>query len=153
MRSGQLRFLYAVAVGSSGNEAVTGTLGFKSLSATLKTINNVVPNTLDKVTAAWFPVGDTVIAEECDSSVMVPTTMASNCDPGTKITGTANANANANANNAKGKMTFSSTGVTIVDGASYTESGTGTVMPGGHADIVIEDTTTGGFVIAITLHV
>ncbi|MGO9455830.1 MAG: hypothetical protein ACLP62_02110, partial [Acidimicrobiales bacterium] len=137
---------YVVAVGSSGDEAVTAALGFKLPSATLKSTNSIVPNTVDKVTAASFPASDPVIAEECDSSVIVPTTVASNCDLGTKITGTANA---------KGKVTFSSPGVTVVDGASYTESGTGTVLPGGHADIVIEDTaTTGAFVvIPITLHV
>ena len=136
---------YVVAVGSTGDEAASSALAFKPPFATLKSTTSVVPNTSDKVTAASFPAGDTVIAEECDSSVTVPATLASRCDSGTKITGTANA---------KGKVTFSPPGVTVVDGSSYTESGTGTVSPGGHADIVIDDTTTSDafVVVPITLH-
>ena len=136
---------YVVAVGSTGDEGASAALIFKPPSATLKATSNVVANNVDKVTAAYFPTGDTVIAEECDSSVMVPTTLSSNCNPSTKVTGTTNA---------KGKVTFSSAGVIVVDGGSYTESGSGTVSAGGHADIVIYDTTTSGafVVVPITLH-
>ncbi len=136
---------YVVGVGSTGDEGASLALAFKPPSATLKSASNVVANTVDKPTAAYFPAGDTVIAEECDSSVTVPTTLASDCDPSTKITGSASV---------KGKVAFSSPGVTVVDGASYTESGSGTVLPGGHADVVIDDTTTAGafVIVPITLH-
>ena len=136
---------YVVGVGSTGDEAVSAPLSFTSPSAKLMSSTNVVPNAADKVTAGSFPAGDTVTAEECDSSVAGPSTFASHCDPGTKITGTASS---------KGKVAFSPTGVTVVDGSSYTESGSGTVEPAGHADIVVDDTTTKGafLVIPITLH-
>jgi hypothetical protein len=136
---------YVVAVGSSGDETASGALALATPTAKLKATTNVVPNRADKVTASDFPPGDTVIAEECDSTVVVPGTLATNCDPATKITGITSS---------RGKVVLSPTGVSIVDGASYTESGTGTVVPGGHADVVIDDTTTNGafVVIPITLH-
>lgn len=135
---------FVVAVGSAGDEVASSSLAFTPPTATLKSTSAVVANTVDKVTATSFPAGDTVTAEECDSSVTVAT-LSSHCDGGTTIVGVANA---------KGKVAFSPPGVTIVDGSSYTESGSGTVVPGGGAHIVVNDNTTSGAfaVIPITLH-
>ena len=79
----------------------------------LKETTNVVGNYVDAVKAAGFPIGDTIVAQECDSNVVIPTTVASDCDAATQISGPAGAS---------GKVTFSPTGVTLRVGSAYSDS-------------------------------
>ena len=69
----------------------------------------VVPNHPDKIITSGFPIEDTVTAVECDSSVVVPDSLATACDTATQITGTVAAS---------GKVIFSPTGILVKDGAS-----------------------------------
>ena len=114
------------------DEAVT----FATPTATVKEASNVAPNYVDKVTAAEFPAGDTVTAQECDASV-TSGTVGTNCDGATEITGTAGSN---------GKVTFTSAGVTVLVGNSYSDTAGGTCPAGGSCDIVVNDSTTGAYV-------
>lgn len=135
---------YIVVVGNTGDSTSSAALDFKPPSATVKKTTAVVANYVDKVTAAEFPSGDIVTAQECDSAVNPATNLATNCDTATEITGTVHAN---------GKVIFSPTGVGVKVGSSYVESGSGTVVAGGAADIVVNDSTTSGIsvVVPITL--
>ena len=44
-------------------------------------------NYVDGVKATGFPIGDTVVAQECDASVSVPSTVSTHCDAATQISG------------------------------------------------------------------
>jgi hypothetical protein len=114
------------------DEAVT----FATPTATVKEASNVAPNYVDRVTAAEFPAGDTVTAQECDGNV-TSANLATHCDSTTQITGTAGTN---------GKVTFTAAGVEVLIGSSYSDSAGGTAPAGGSADIVVNDSTTGAYV-------
>ena len=133
-----------IVVSDSANSAVGLELpvSFAAPAVTLSKSTAVAANYLDKVTASGFPVGDTVVAEECDSSVNAATNLATNCDTATAISGTVGAS---------GKVTFSPTGVTVRIGSSYTESGTGSVVAGGSGDIVVADSTNPALSVAIPI--
>ena len=88
-------------------------------------------NYVDAVKAAGFPIGDTIVAQECDSSVVIPTTVASDCDGATQISGPSGA---------AGKVTFSPTGVTLV-GSAYSDSASGTCPFGGTCEVLVSDST------------
>jgi hypothetical protein len=83
-----------------------------------------------------------VVAEECDTTAVVPTTLATNCDSVTAIIGTVAGN---------GKVAFSPTGVRVKVGAAYVESGSGTVTGGGTADLVVMDMSASGVSVAIPI--
>ena len=90
-------------------------------------------------TATEFPVGDTVTAQECDSTV-TSANMATHCDSATQITGTVQPSTG---------VLFSPTGVTVKVGVgSYTDSSGGTCNAGGSCDIVVNDSTDSGFYVA-----
>jgi hypothetical protein len=114
------------------DEAVT----FAVPTATVKEASNVQPNYVDRVTAAEFPAGDTVTAQECDGNV-TSANLVTHCDSATQITGTAGTN---------GKVTFTAAGVTIVVGSAYSDTAGGSCPAGGSCDIVINDSTTGAYV-------
>lgn len=124
---------YVVAVGSNWQYATSGKLRFTKPSATLGKSTSVPANYVDEVTAAHFPVGDTVTAEECDSAVNPATNLSTDCDSATVITGTAGST---------GEVDFSPTGVSVKVGKNFHETGTGTIVKGGTADIVVTDVTT-----------
>ena len=105
---------------------------------TLKEASNVPPNYVDRVTATKFPVGDTVTAEECDSTV-TSANLATHCDNATQITGTVSA---------AGGVAFSPTGVTVLVGGAYSDTAGGTAPAGGTGDIVVNDSTDSGFYVA-----
>ena len=90
----------------------------------------VLGNYLNAVKATGFPIGDTVTAQECDSSVVIPTSVASNCDAATQISGTAGTT---------GVVTFSPTRVTMAVGGAYSDGASGTCPAGGTCDIVVDD--------------
>jgi hypothetical protein len=123
---------HIVAVGGNWQYRASKKLGFTPPTATVKKSVSVPANYIDKVTATDFPPGDSVTALECDSAVNPATNLSTNCDTSTSITGSAAST---------GTVTFSPTGVTVKVGSSYVESGTGTVVAGGSADIVVTDTS------------
>ena len=131
-----------VVVTDSGNAAIGFEVAvtFAAPTATVAKASNVPANYLDTVTAKSFPIGDTVTAQECDSTVVPATTLATNCDPATAVSATIG--------------TYGKAALTlhVVDGASYVESGTGAVVAGGTADIVVSDPTVGvSVVVPITM--
>ena len=87
-------------------------------------------NYTDVVKAAGFPIGDTVVAQECDSSVVIPTSVATDCDSATQITGTAGA---------KGAVVFSPTGVKLLVGQAFSDSANGACSFGGTCEVVVSD--------------
>jgi hypothetical protein len=130
-----------VLVSDSANPSVglEKAVTFAAPTASARETSNVQPNYVDKVTATDFPVGDTVTAQECDGAV-TSANLASHCDSATRITGTVSA---------KGTVTFTSAGVTILIGTSYTDGSGGTAPANGSADIVVNDSSDSGFYIAI----
>ena len=134
-----------VLVSDSTNPSVglDQAVSFAVPTASVKLSANVTANYVDKVTAAEFPGGDTVTAQECESSV-TSANLATHCDNATTLTGTVAAN---------GKVTFTGAGVTVLVG-TYSDSNSGTLHAGGSADIVVTDSTHSGFYVAIpiTLH-
>jgi hypothetical protein len=126
----------AIAVGVS--------VSFAMPTATANVTSAVAANSLDPIFTAGFPVGDSVLAQACDTTVVVPITLTTNCDPATQIAGTVLGN---------GRVAFSPTGVRVKVGSEYVETGSGTVTVGGSADLVVIDTSASGIsvVIPITL--
>lgn len=122
---------YIVVVGNTGDSTSSATLGFTTPTMVVKKTTAVLGNYFEKITAGHFPIGDTVIAQECDGSVTVPETVATNCDTATAITGSVGTN---------GKVTFNPTGVTLLMGSVYSDNAGGTCSPGGTCDIVVTDT-------------
>jgi hypothetical protein len=94
----------------------------------------VLGNYINAVKAVYFPIGDTVTAQECDSSVTVPSTIGSNCDASTKITGTVAANGNVL------WPTTPPLGIMMHVGGGYSDGSSGTCVAGGTCDVVVDDT-------------
>ena len=86
-------------------------------------------NYVDAVKASGFPIGDTVVAQECDASVSVPVTVSTNCDAATEITGAAGTN---------GEVVFSPRCDPPGRGA-YSDSASGTCQVGGTCNIGVTD--------------
>jgi hypothetical protein len=110
--------------------ALGRTIHFAVPKAKVMQTTGVVAGSSDSVTATAFPVGDDVVAVECDTSVSVPGSLTTDCDASTEITGVAGAT---------GSVAFSPAGVTVLAGGAYSETGSGSVSAGGKADIVVED--------------
>jgi hypothetical protein len=119
-------------VTDSNNSAIglSVAVAFTSPTMSLKETTNVLGNYVDSVKAAGFPIGDTIVAQECDPNVVVPTTVTSDCDAATQISGTVAAN---------GKVTFNPTGVTLAVGGAYSDGSAGTCPVGGTCDVVVSD--------------
>ena len=94
------------------------------------------------MTAADFPAGDTVTARECDSHVNPATNLSTRCDSKTAITGHVAST---------GKVTFSPIGVTVQVGSKFVEKGTGTVVAGGKADILVTDSSNSAVSVAVPI--
>jgi hypothetical protein len=107
-------------------------IGFATPSVLLKKTTAALGNYVDGVKVAGIPVGDSVVAQECDASVTVPGTVSTNCDAGTQITGTAGST---------GVVVFSPTGVTLRVGSAFTDSASGTCAFGGTCDIAVTDSS------------
>jgi len=122
-----------IGVTDANNSAVGASLsvGFTSpIVLALKETTNVVGNYVDAVKVASFPIGDTIVAQECDASVSVPSTVSTHCDAATQISGPSGA---------KGTVTFSPTGVTLRVGGGYSDASGGTCPVGGTCDIGLTD--------------
>jgi len=121
---------YVVVVGNTADSTSSVALSFTLPSFTVKKTLGVLGNYVDSVKAVGFPIGDTVVAQECDASVSVPNTVSANCDAATGISGTAGS---------VGKVTFSSTGVQLLVAGAYTDSSGGTCPVGGTCAIGVTD--------------
>ena len=133
---------YLVAIGNTGSYASSVKLGFTAPSSSLTKSTAVPANYVDEVTAAHFPIGDSVTAQECDSAVNPATNLSTNCDSATAISGTVASN---------GEVVFSPTGVTVKVGKHYIEMGAGTVVEGGTADIVVTDQSNSAVYVVIPI--
>ncbi len=125
-----------IGVTDSDNSAigVSTTVGFASPTFLLKETTNVIGNYVDQVKGAGFPVGDTIVAQECDSNVVIPTTVASDC-AAAQISGVAGAS---------GKVAFSPSGVTLKVGAAFSDSANGSCPIGGTCEVVVTDSANTG---------
>jgi YVTN family beta-propeller protein len=103
---------------------------FATPSGGIAKSSGVAANYIDKVTAINYPIGDTISAQECDSGANPTTNLATNCDAATQITGTVAAN---------GKVVFTSPGVKLLVGGSYSDSSGGSCVPGGSCQIALVD--------------
>jgi hypothetical protein len=121
---------YIVVVGNTGDSTASVALAFTTPSFIVKKTTSAVGNYLDVVKATGIPIGDVVTARECDTSVSVPSTLSTNCDAATEISGTAAAS---------GAVVFSPTGVTLKVGTAYSDGASGTCAFGGTCDIAIVD--------------
>ena len=127
---------YIVVVGNTGDQTGSAALGFAAQSFTLKKTTGALGNSVDAVTAVGFPIGDTIVARECDASVSVPSTVSTHCDSSTQSSGTTGAS---------GKVVFtagsSGTGVTLLVGSAYSDSAGGTCELGGSCDVGVTDSS------------
>jgi hypothetical protein len=133
-----------VVLTDPGNAAIalSKSVSFAAPSAHATVTKKVVSGTADTVTALGFPVGDTVTAAECSTSVQVPSGISTNCDTATEISGTVSSS---------GAVTFSPPSLTVGSGSSYTESGLGSVSSGGPAYIVVADSSNPGLFVVIPI--
>ena len=88
----------------------------------------VLGNYLDKVSATHFPIGDVVIATQCEN--VVPLDTQADCDSDTAISGLVGAN---------GTVVFASTGVTMRVGAAYADTANGACNTGGSCVVIVTD--------------
>ena len=121
---------YVVVVGNSGDSNATAALGFRLPEFVTKATAKIIGNYHDPIKAGGFPIGDTVVVQECDSSVSVPATVSTNCDSATAISMTAGATGGA----------IFSPGVQLLDGSAYADTASGTCPAGGTCEIVVTDT-------------
>ena len=63
-----------IGVTDSNNSAIgaSASVGFASPTISLKETTNVIGNYVDAVKAAGFPIGDTIVAQECDPGLVIP---------------------------------------------------------------------------------
>jgi hypothetical protein len=120
---------YVVVVGNSGDATASGALGFTAPHFATKATAKIIGNYPDPIKAGGFPIGDTIVAQECDSSVSVPSTVATNCDTATDISMTASATGGA----------IFSPGLVLRVGSAYSDTAGGTCPPGGTCEIVVTD--------------
>jgi hypothetical protein len=121
---------YVVVVGNNGDSNFAQ-LHFAIPSAAMRKATMVVGNFLDGVVAAHFPIGDTVMAEECNAAVD-PSNPGNNCDAATAITGHAGST---------GAVVFSPSGIRIKVGSDYSDPSSGTCNPGTSCVVVVTDET------------
>ena len=118
---------YIVVVGNTSDFTSSGALSFTLPSFVAKKTTGVVGNYVDGVKAINFPIGDTIVGQECDSSASVPSTASTHCDAATEISGTANT---------KGDLILS---VTLPVGSSFSDTAGGTCPIGGTCLIGLTD--------------
>jgi Putative Ig domain/Neocarzinostatin family len=121
---------YIVAVGNTGDSASSGPLRFSVPHFTLKHTQGLLGNTVDKVEGSGFPIGDNVIAAECDPQVHVPKTVVSHCDQANSIQGSPSSH---------GRVAFTPTAITLLVGSAFTDSAHRKCPAGGTCEIVVTD--------------
>ena len=133
---------YVVVVGNTADTTASGALSFALPSFTVKKTTDVLGNFVDAVKAVNFPIGDTVVAQECDASVLVPSTVSTHCDAATQISGVSGAS---------GKVMFSATGVTLLVGSAYSDSASGTCELAGSCDIGVTDSNNAAIGVSVAV--
>lgn len=103
---------------------------------------DVAEGYVDTIKAGALPIGDTITAKECDSSVNPVSDMATHCDASTQISGTVASN---------GKVTFRPAGVTVEVGVGYSDTSGGSCPPGGSCFIVINDASGSGIDLVVPI--
>jgi hypothetical protein len=93
-------------------DSISAPLAFKVPEVTPRRTDSLVANSTDSIRAKGFPIGDTVVAQECDRTVRVPNTVATHCDPATQISGTAGLH---------GRVSFTPAELKILVGAAYSD--------------------------------
>ena len=131
-----------VVAGNTGDSTASAALSFTQPSFVVKKTTGIIGNYADGVAAAGFPIGDTIVARECDSSVSVPSTVSTNCDAATQITGTVGPS---------GKATFSPTGVTLRIGSAYSDGASGTCQTAGTCVIAVTDSNNGSLGLGVSV--
>ena len=121
---------YVVVVGNTADSTASGALSFTSSSFAARKTTGLLGNYVDGLKAINFPIGDTIVAQECDASVSVPSTVSTHCDSATQITGTAGP---------KGSVTFTSAGVKLLIGSAYSDTAGGTCLVAGSCTIAVTD--------------
>lgn len=111
--------------------AVSAQVTFAVPTITLSKTTGVTNGTVDKITAKYFPIGDSIAAEQCDSAATVAT-LSTNCDSATTINGSAGAT---------GSVVFSPNGVTMLVGGGYSDLAGGTCNAGGSCLIAVTDSS------------
>jgi hypothetical protein len=125
-----------VVVGSSGDSS-DATLSFTLPSIKVSKATGVLGNYVEKVTAKSFPIGDTIDAVECDSSVTTAT-LGQDCDNATQISGSAST---------AGEVTgtaWSPAGLTMLVDGAYGDSADGSCLTGGSCSVAVIDSTSSG---------
>ena len=120
---------YVVVVGNTGDSTASAALGFTLPHFATKATAKVIGNYPDPIKAGGFPIGDTIVAQECDSSVSVPSTVATNCDTTDALSMTAGATGGA----------IFSPGLVLRVGSAYSDTAGGTCPPGGTCEMVVTD--------------
>jgi hypothetical protein len=131
-------------VTDSSNPAIglQAAITFASPSVSLAKTAGLKANFIDRVKAESFPIGDTVVARQCDAKVRVPATVTSHCDPATEISGTAAGN---------GRVSFSPTGVQLLIGSTYSDSAGQSCLPGGTCEIVVTDSNNSAIAVQVAV--
>lgn len=122
---------YLVAVGSSDDFTASSALGFSVPQISVAKTTNVLGNSVDKVTAKYFPIGDTVEALECNDAANTAN-MSSECDTAGTISGTAGPT---------GTVAFSPNGVTMLVGSAYADGASDDCNPGSTCVMAVNDLT------------
>jgi hypothetical protein len=132
-----------VATDGAG-DSVSAPLGFKVPEVTARRTDSLVANSTDPIRAKGFPIGDTVVAQECDRTVRVPNTVATHCDPATQISGTAGPH---------GRVSFTPAELKILVGTAYADAAGRSCTFGRACAIAVTDSTNAAFdsKIAITI--
>ena len=119
---------YVVGVDPSGASGAAP-LEFQPLSVKLSSKKLVVGNVADSIAASGFPIGDPVEAVECDGPSVTPSTLVTDCDERTAVTGIAH----------KSGVAFSPKSIRILEGSGYADAGSGTCNPGGTCSVAVVD--------------
>ena len=122
---------YIVVRGDAGDFTASAPLGFSIPTLNARKSTAVLGNFIDRLISNGLPRGDSVVAEECDAQVSVPSTMATDCDPATTVSGVVSPS---------GRAVFTPNGITLKEGAAYADSSGGTCSDGDTCEIVLSDT-------------
>ncbi len=120
---------YVVVTGDLG-DTTSMPLAFAPPTASLAKSTNVVTNFIDKVRTKHFPIGDTVVAQQCDADAIAGVNMASHCDGTTAISGQVTPS---------GTVRFTPTGITMRTGNAYADIAAETCDSTTNCQIIVTD--------------
>ena len=132
---------YIVVVGNIGDETSSATLGFSTPKFVVSK-STAIPNDTDPIKASGLPIGDTIVAQECDANVSPLSNVSTNCDPLTDIHGTVSATGGL----------LLSVGIMLLAGGAYSDSANGTCPAGGTCEIVLTDSQDPAIGLSLPVH-